>query len=607
MAPRACAAHLTAIVHTRRAQYSTEVCLGSPGRRFDLIIDTGSSITAVPCSSCKSCGKHHCGRYGRCFDPKYSPSSRTVNCRSPPSGYSCERCAAADKCQYSVHYTEGSSIQGHVVTDVAHFSRSMPSGASMRVSSRVYFGCQTHESGMFFRQDADGIMGLQPPRARARVPSVLTSLVQGEHASNAFSLCLADTKGLFLLGGKPDLVKMRAHGALTLGTVGGAKARYTLALREIKVSGAGAQNGTFKSLNLPPSTYAPTLVDSGTTFVYASTPLYRALHTHLHSQTPSLQREGGKVCAYLSEAQKQSMPSLQFVFSNGARPLLVRPHQYMVEFPKSATPPGKRHYCAAIFDNQRSGAPPEELTNGLPPRSRAPSRPRGHMSIASPPTLPIPHAHPPPCPSSPMPILPHASGTVIGASIMRHREVIFDISTGSISFADADCERITPATSLLTSAYAFAACPTPTAGNQSADGTSLSPPAHPIPRSSSATWTRARHALARKLPFGGRLSASDMRATKPGARTKRGNAKGSLTRASLKLRSGSAAKWHGGGIKPGGAGKRAGAWQEHAMGGEGLDVAVQKSNRRVRSRTTSRRTSVSAIAGDNSPEAAELS
>ena len=73
------------------------------------------------------------------------------------------------------------------------------------------------------------------------------------------------------------------------------------------------------------------------------------------------------------------MPNLHFVFAASQRtPLLVRPSQYMVEFPLATSrlgfaPGAPRHMCAAIFDNQRGG-------------------------------------------------------TVIGASIMRHREVVFDLA-----------------------------------------------------------------------------------------------------------------------------------------------------------------------------------
>ena len=410
------------------SQYSTDVCLGNPGRRFDLIVDTGSSITAVPCSTCKQCGVHHCGRTG-CFDIGRSLSVQTLSCKRPPSGFSCERCYSGEKCGYSVHYTEGSSIQGHVVTDYAHFIRSKrvlsvddaDSGGgatSLALSTRVYFGCQTLETGMFFKQEADGIMGMQPPRARSRVPSMLSSLVTQRGAIETFSLCLADRSGLFLLGGRPGYSSMRRLSALTVPMERGARARYTLSLKEVRVSGSGSANGTFRPLNLPASTYAPTLVDSGTTFVYASTPLFHAIHAHVRQHTPSLTREGGKVCAFLTQAQLDSMPSLQLVFGAvPSQPLLVRPRQYMVEFPKAGMrTAAHRHYCVAVFDNQRGG-------------------------------------------------------TVIGASIMRQREVIFDIAGSTISFVNADCTSITPATSHLVDAYSFAPCPPRNAtNNPSASG-----------------------------------------------------------------------------------------------------------------------------------------
>ena len=81
---------------------------------------------------------------------------------------------------------------------------------------------------------------------------------------------------------------MRAKGALVLPMERGARARYTLSLMDVRVSGSGSANSTFASLKLPTSTYAPTLVDSGTTFVYASTPLFRAIHAHVKAHTPTL-------------------------------------------------------------------------------------------------------------------------------------------------------------------------------------------------------------------------------------------------------------------------------------------------------------------------------
>ena len=305
--------------------------------------------------------------------------------------------------------------------DVAHFTLTRSVGAGAAESSLsagpsvealttpVFFGCQMLETGMFYKQEADGIMGMQPPRARSRVPSMLSSLVKQRQAIDAFSLCLADRSGLFLLGGKPDDARLRARSALRVPMERNARARYTLSLRDVRVSGSGRSNSSFRSLGLPASTYSPTLVDSGTTFVYASTPLYRAIHAQVKQSTPTLQREGGKVCAYLTAQQLGAMPSIELVFSASSQPLLVRPHQYMVEFPKSQGAAAfrleaRKHYCVAVFDNQRGG-------------------------------------------------------TVIGASILRHREVVFDITNSVITFVDKNCEAATPAASYLRDPYTFAPCP----------------------------------------------------------------------------------------------------------------------------------------------------
>lgn len=38
--------------------YTTRLWIGTPPQKFALIVDTGSTITYVPCSSCEQCGKH---------------------------------------------------------------------------------------------------------------------------------------------------------------------------------------------------------------------------------------------------------------------------------------------------------------------------------------------------------------------------------------------------------------------------------------------------------------------------------------------------------------------------------------------------------------------
>ena len=186
---------------------------------------------------------------------------------------------------------------------------------------------------MFFKQQADGIIGLQrshtrskvisppspphlpcrlarclacsrrhlpalsttPPLPPRKVPSVLSSLVRERQSAHIFSLCLSSSSGMLLLGGKlrtaPDPLAPHAGRVLTVPMVTGARAAYTLRVQEMRVAAgqpgcdAGASSGRaaaarcrFHPLSrLPPSAYHPTIVDSGTTFMYTSTPIWRAL------------------------------------------------------------------------------------------------------------------------------------------------------------------------------------------------------------------------------------------------------------------------------------------------------------------------------------------
>lgn len=38
--------------------YTTRLWIGTPPQMFALIVDSGSTVTYVPCSDCEQCGKH---------------------------------------------------------------------------------------------------------------------------------------------------------------------------------------------------------------------------------------------------------------------------------------------------------------------------------------------------------------------------------------------------------------------------------------------------------------------------------------------------------------------------------------------------------------------
>ena len=68
----------------------------------------------------------------------------------PPQRVGMLSCHGCDgrRCGYSVSYTEGSSIRGHLVYE--SFSFGSADGGERRV--RASFGCQTYESGLFQSQ-----------------------------------------------------------------------------------------------------------------------------------------------------------------------------------------------------------------------------------------------------------------------------------------------------------------------------------------------------------------------------------------------------------------------------------------------------------------------
>ena len=135
-----------------RGYYAITVMVGTPPQRFSLIVDTGSSITALPCAECESCGAH--------ANPPFVPASsltfRHVGCSE--AQYSCTSCQG-DACEYHVSYQEGSSYSGYLASDVVRLGAGDGCAAL-----RFAFGCATAETGHFRSQQADGIMGLASSR-----------------------------------------------------------------------------------------------------------------------------------------------------------------------------------------------------------------------------------------------------------------------------------------------------------------------------------------------------------------------------------------------------------------------------------------------------------
>ena len=88
------------------------------GQTYDLIVDTGSARTYVPCKGCARCGEHAHGYY----DYDRSMEFERLDCGEASDATLCEEtmkgtCQSDGRCSYVVSYAEGSSSRGYVVRD----------------------------------------------------------------------------------------------------------------------------------------------------------------------------------------------------------------------------------------------------------------------------------------------------------------------------------------------------------------------------------------------------------------------------------------------------------------------------------------------------------
>lgn len=127
--------------------YYTRVHVGTPGQIFTVIVDTGSSLLAIPCRGCSRCGKH--------MNPYFEQSKSSTyreGCSEIPK---CQQCSGK-QCGYKTHFVEGSSIGGYVVKD--QVATLMAGSNTPQFTAEGIFGCQMSETGLFKSQMADGIM-----------------------------------------------------------------------------------------------------------------------------------------------------------------------------------------------------------------------------------------------------------------------------------------------------------------------------------------------------------------------------------------------------------------------------------------------------------------
>jgi len=169
-----------------KGTHYVDLWIGTPPQRQTVIVDTGSGFTAVPCSECQDCGS-----------PEYHTDNYFLQNQSSTfqdSFATCEECTFGEcnsehRCVRTVKYGEGSQWTAHEVIDMVYTggpTHETPSEQLLRDAFKLRFGCQTHLTGLFKTQLADGIMGMD----KSFTTTFWKQAYDNKAISNqAFSLC----------------------------------------------------------------------------------------------------------------------------------------------------------------------------------------------------------------------------------------------------------------------------------------------------------------------------------------------------------------------------------------------------------------------------------
>ncbi|KAM1073766.1 hypothetical protein TB2_018415 [Malus domestica] len=340
----------------RNGYYTTRLWIGTPPQKFALIVDTGSTVTYVPCSSCKQCGRHQDPK----FDPEASNTYQAVKCN-----IDCNCDNQRVNCIYERQYAEMSSSSGVLGEDLISFGNQ-----SELPPQRAVFGCENFETGDLYSQPADGIMGL----GRGDL-SVVDQLVDKSVISDSFSLCYGGMDiggGAMVLGGfsaPSDMVFTHSNPVRS--------PYYNIDLKEMHVAG--------KRLPLNPNVFDGkhgTVLDSGTTYAYLPEAAFLAFKDAIMKELNSLEQIRGPdpnykdICFSTAGSDisypSDTFPAVDMVFGNGQK-LTLSPENYLFRHSKV---PGA--YCLGIFKN---GKDPTTLLGGIVVRNTLVTYDREHSKI----------------------------------------------------------------------------------------------------------------------------------------------------------------------------------------------------------------------------------
>lgn len=249
------------------------IWVGEDAQPFDVVLDTGSPLTIVPCNTCTHCGDHS----------YYHPS------RNAHWGHS-----------FRIHYVEGSRLEGNFLnTQVRIHETVIPS---------AQIGCASVMTNQFRSQHADGILGLD-------ADGILETYMARNHGEpKTFALSLSPTQDRLLLGLEPthsDVVcPMFTH-----------TENFYINFHSLHVDGHALH---------PSHAMTRLLIDSGTTYIYLKRALFQSLRSLLQSQYGFHSSHSSEIGCVSS---LNHVPEPLLIDGGEGCHIVLRPHHWIVLHP----------------------------------------------------------------------------------------------------------------------------------------------------------------------------------------------------------------------------------------------------------------------------------
>ena len=388
------------------------------------MVDTGSGVTAFPCSACNNCGEsYHTDSY---FIEADSSTFKKLTCDSPCMRGRCSGSGSCQICRISMSYQEGSSWSAYEAIDLAYaggphdeplLDSQTGDGLEPKHASHfafpLTFGCQTSLTGLFRTQLADGIMGMDNANAAFWHQMYDKNAIP----ERKFSLCFnrqpiaskdGTMAGAVTLGGEDP----RLHTSPMLFSDNTRNSGfYTVRLKKMYIREGGGESAyitdkdKIRPIDIDEATLnsGGVIVDSGTTDTY--------MVRHLAEPFKKLWEDvAGRKYTHdaitLTDDQLRSLPTVMFQLE-GSRD-------------------GANDDMPASFD----GTGLAEKLDPSNPRDVLIALPASHyMEFDSEKKKYISRLY-----------LEEGSGSVLGANAMMGHDVLFDIDNNRIGWAESDCD-----------------------------------------------------------------------------------------------------------------------------------------------------------------------